>query len=198
MPDLTSGALTHAVPMITITPLAQSTPATDVATVVDAHHPNLTAYLNQPVQDILARLGLATIPGGGLAAHPPGPPLNASGPVPAPRAPGQSSPIDPMQLIQPVTDALGTLGSGQFGQSDPTQALQGITQTLESAGQSVQQTRSSPAGQWQGAAATTAQTHTQDALNEGAEASRQTASLADDLTTAARVSSKPRPAWSGG
>lgn len=150
----------------------QSVPEIDAASVVDAHNTSLAAYLNQPVQDVLARLGVAPWQGGG--------PAPAAG-VPA----GQPSPVDPLQLIQPVTDALGTLGSGQFDQSDPTQTLQGITQTLESAGQSMQQALSDLAGQWQGAAASAAWSSTRNALTDGAAVSRQSAGLADSLSTAA-------------
>ena len=73
---------------------------------------------------------------------------------------GGGSPFDPSQLIsgliQPVTDALGTLGSGQFGGLDPTQMLGGVSQALQSAGQSVQQAMGSLGGAWQGTAATAA------------------------------------------
>ena len=170
---------------------AQPPPSLDVEAAINAQEANLADYLNQPVRDILARLGLPPIPG---ASPPPGastanPPPGAStanpsaGPSTANPPAGSTSPIDPSSLIQPVTDALGTLGSGQFGNVDPTKAFDGISQTLGSAGQSVQQALAALGGGWQGDAATAAGDKTQAALANGAEMASQATGLSESLST---------------
>jgi uncharacterized protein YukE len=164
----------------------------DATSVVNAYESNLADYLNKPVHDILARFGIQVPPADAAAASPASlasaravaaPPAPAAGGA-APVAPaGDSAPFDPTQLIQPVTDALGTLGSGQFGDQDPTKMFDGISQALESAGQSVQQAMSSLGSGWQGDAATAAVVKTTDALAKGAEVSSQATSLSSSLTT---------------
>jgi uncharacterized protein YukE len=170
-------------------PIAHASPVSsvDVGPVINAHEASLADYLNKPVHDILARFGIYPPP----QAAPPNP--NA-GPPPGPAAPGPaapgpaasaapSTPFDPTQLIQPVTDALGTLGSGQFGNLDPTKMFDGISQALNSAGQSVQQAMSGLGGTWQGDAATAATAKTSDALIKGAEVSSQATDLRASLST---------------
>jgi uncharacterized protein YukE len=158
----------------------------DVGPVINAHEASLAEYLNKPVHDILARFGIqpppqAVPPGAPDAAPQPGPASPAAAaPAGSPAAP--STPFDPTQLIQPVTDALGTLGSGQFGDLDPTKTFDGISKALESAGQSVQQAMSGLGGAWQGDAATTATAKTSDALAKGAEVSSQATDLSSSLS----------------
>jgi hypothetical protein len=154
--------------------LAQALPGFDPEAVINAHEANLAEYLNQPVQDILSRLGLPRTPD---ATPPPGAP-NAETPA------GAANPIDPSQMIQPVTDALGTLGSGQFNNADPTQMFQGISQALESAAQPVQQALSGLDSLWQGASASAAGAKTTATLADGAEVAGQATSLGDSLSTA--------------
>src|SRR3984885_3220675 len=101
---------------------AHASSGIDVGNAIDAHEANLATYLNQPVQDILSRLGLPP-----LSSHP-----DTDG---AETPPGTASPVDPNQMIKPATDALGTLGNGQFNNADPTQMFQQISQAFESAAQ---------------------------------------------------------------
>jgi uncharacterized protein YukE len=154
---------------------ADAPPALDVEAAINAQEASLAEYLNQPVRDILARLGLPPNPGD--SSQP-------DTPVADPPA-GQANPFDPSQLIQPVTDALGTLGSGQFGDVDPTQVFGGISKTLDSAGQSVQQALAALDGGWAGDAATAAGDKTSAALADGAEVASQANGLAESLSTVA-------------
>jgi hypothetical protein len=154
----------------------------DPTGVLDAHDISLSDYLNEPVHDILRRLGLS--PAVGDQTPSPATDHAADGGAAPEAAAGPGSPLDPSQLIQPVTEALGTLGSGQFGNTDPTQIFQTITQTLESAGQSVQQALSSlPAG-WQGDAANAAGAKTSAALANGVDVAQQADGLRESLTAA--------------
>jgi hypothetical protein len=155
--------------------LAPGSSGIDPQSVINAQEAHLADYLNQPVHDILARLGLPPLPGAAPPASAPG--IGTPDGAPA-------SPIDPSQLIQPVTDALGTLGSGQFGDSDPTQMFQGISQALESAGQSVQQALSSLGGGWQGNAANAAGTQTTATLGDGQKVASQATDLHASLSSA--------------
>jgi uncharacterized protein YukE len=175
--------------------LAQALPGFDPGPIINAHEANLADYLNQPVRDIFARLGIQPAPPGPPPAAPDAPnapapagPAGSSAPIgPA----GGGSPFDPTQLIQPVTDALGTLGSGQFGNLlDPTQMFGGISHTLESAGQSVQQAMTSLGGAWQGSAATAAAAKTTTTLRDGAEVASQADDLGASLTSATATVAK--------
>ena len=155
--------------------VAQGLPGFDPEAVINAHEANLAAYLNQPVQDILSRLGLPRTPD---AAPPSGTP---NGESPA----GGANPVDPTQMIQPVTDALGTLGSGQFNNnSDPTQVLQGISQALESAVEPIVQSLPQLASLWQGASASAAGAKTTAALADGTEVAQQSTGLGESLSSA--------------
>jgi hypothetical protein len=170
------------------TPIAHVSPPPriDAGPVINAHEANLAEYLNKPVNDILARFGISPPP----PATPPPAPASA-GPqaaladlgTPAASSAAPSTPFDPTQLIQPVTDALSMLGSGQFGDLDPTKMFGNISQALESGGQSVQQALSAMTGSWQGDAATAAATTTNDTLARGAEVSTQANDLRTSLTT---------------
>jgi uncharacterized protein YukE len=174
--------MTSVGPAQTAGDLAQTLPGFDPWPVINAQEQSLAAYLNQPVHDILARLGLPPL---SEVLPQPGPPNSetvggpaASNGAPAAGAPaGAANPIDFSQLIQPITDALGTLGSGQFGNLDPTTMLDGVSQTLQSAGQSVQQAMSGLGGAWQGASATAAGAKTTAAVQSGAEVATQATSL---------------------
>lgn len=157
----------------------------------DAAGANLDGYLNEPVRDILTRLGLTPH---GTLANPAPPASTANAPQPQQHhspessggdAGGGSGGLDPSQMIQPVMDALGSLGSGEMGQPDPTQSFDGIGQALESAGSQVQQALSGLGDDWQGDASTAAQTTTQAALADGSKVADQAASLRSSLATAA-------------
>ncbi|GAS97976.1 uncharacterized protein RMCC_4941 [Mycolicibacterium canariasense] len=166
---------------------ASVTPNPEPSGGLDAASTNLDGYLNEPVRDILARLGLAS---GGAPANPAGT-ANSAPPQQPQSAAGDASDgggtggFDPSQMIQPVMDALGSLGSGQMGQPDPTQSFDGIGQALESAGSQVQQALSGLGDDWQGDAGAAAQTAAQAALADGSKVADQAASLRSSLATAA-------------
>ena len=153
--------------------LAQTPPGFDPEHVINANEANLADYLNQPVHDILSRLGLPRLPA-------PAPPPDASD---AETPPGAANPVDPSQMIKPATDALGTLGTGQFNNADPTQMFQGIAQALESAADPLQQAISGLGSVWQGAAASSAGATTNAALSDGADVASQSTSLGESLST---------------
>ena len=158
----------------------------------DAARTNLDGYLNEPVRDILSRLGLtpngvpANLAASAIAANAPQqqqhhPPQSGGGDAPGG---GSSGGLDPSQMIQPVTDALDSLGSGHMGQPDPTQSFDGIGQALESAGSQVQQALSGLGDDWQGDASAAAQAATQAALADGSKVADQAAALRSSLATA--------------
>jgi hypothetical protein len=153
--------------------LAQTPPGFDPEQVIDASEANLADYLNQPVHDILARLGLPRIPA----------PASAPDAADAETPPGAANPVDPSQMIKPATDALGTLGTGQFNNADPTQMFQGIAQAFESAADPLQQALSGLGSVWQGAAASSAGATTDAALADGADVASQSTSLGESLST---------------
>src|SRR5215475_4850325 len=130
----------------------------DPGQVLDAHESDLADFLNQPVDKVLSRVGLPGSP----SATPPGSqkptdPNDSHGAQPDPNNPNGAPPDGgansalsslsslaslatlPLGLIGPVAEMAGMLGSGQFGDLDPTAMLGDVAQTLESAGQSVQQ-----------------------------------------------------------
>src|SRR6202453_1142968 len=164
--------------------LAQALPGFDEGPVIDAHESNLADYLNQPVRDVLARLGLPPSP---QAA----PPADAANPNGAPPAGGANSGMPGMlaglltQMIQPVTEALGMLGPGLFDSLDPTQMFGGISQALESAGQSVQQAMAGIDGVWQGNAASAAGAKTSAAVANGTQVASQASALGTSLSAVA-------------
>jgi uncharacterized protein YukE len=151
----------------------------DLHAVLNAQETSLADYLNQPVHDILARLGIDG------AKNVPTPQDQNAGTGAADPAAASPNSFDPSAMIQPVTDALGTLGSGQFGDTDPTKALDSVSQTLDSAGQAAQQALAAAQGLWQGDAATSAAAKTTDAVADGATVSEQAANLSQSLATAA-------------
>ena len=93
--------------------------------------------------------------------------------------------MDPSALISPVTDALGTLGSGLFDGVDPTTMLQGISQAFQSTGTPLKQALSSVDDAWQGASGTKAAAKTTEAIANGSEVGAQSDALKGSLATAA-------------
>ena len=171
--------------------LRPATPTSESSGGLDTAHANLDGYLNEPVRDIISRLGLTpnaapANPANSAQSANPAPsqqvqqPQSSSGSSPG----GGGSGFDPSQMIQPVTDALGSLGSGQMGQPDPTQSFDGIGQALDSAGSQVQQALSGLGDDWQGDASTAAQATTQAALQDGSKVADQAATLRSSLATA--------------
>jgi hypothetical protein len=160
--------------------LAQYMPGYDPAPVIAAQEQSLQDYLNLPVKEILERLGLPPFADGKPQEGVP-PPAEAQPDA----APPQASPMDPSALISPVTDALGTLGSGLFDGVDPTTMLQGISQAFQSTGGSLKQSLASVDDAWQGASGTTAAAKTAKAIANGAEVGAQSDALKSSLGTAA-------------
>jgi hypothetical protein len=160
--------------------LAQYMPGYDPAPVIAAQEQSLQDYLNLPVKEILERLGLPPFADGRPQEGVPPPPEAQPG-----AAPQQASPMDPSALISPVTDALGTLGSGLFDGVDPTTMLQGISQAFQSTGGSLKQSLASVDDAWQGASGTTAAAKTAKAIANGAEVGAQSDALKSNLATAA-------------
>lgn len=159
--------------------LAQQMPGYDPMPVIAAQDQNLQDFLNLPVKEILARLGL---PPSNIARPPDGAPPPESQPDAAP--PG-GNPIDPMALISPVTDALSTLGTGLFQGGDPTAMFQGIAQAFQSTGGSLQNSLGAVDDTWKGASGTAAAAKTTTAMANGKQLASQSDALRGSLATAA-------------
>jgi hypothetical protein len=159
--------------------LAQYVPGYDPTPVIAAQEQSLQDYLNLPVKEILERLGLPPFADGKPRedARPPEAQPDAGQP--------QGSPMDPSALISPVTDALGTLGSGLFDGVDPTAMLQGISQAFQSTGTSLKPALSSVDDAWQGTSGTTAAAKTATAIANGADVGAQSDALKSNLASAA-------------
>jgi hypothetical protein len=169
--------------------LAQHLPGYDAGPVIAAQEQDLQDYLNLPVQEILARLGLPPLPQVAPGDLPPGalppgalPPGTHGGEAGAGGSGG--GPMNTDSLIKPVTDALGTLGSGMFQNLDPTKIFQGIGKAFESTAQSVQQAMGSLGDVWKGASGAATGAKTGAAMANGAEVGAQATGLGGSLTTA--------------
>jgi hypothetical protein len=159
--------------------LAQQMPGYDPAPVIAAQDLNLQDFLNLPVKEILARLGL---PSSDIARPADGAPPPESQPDAAPPAGNQ---VDPMALISPVTDALSTLGTGLFQGTDPTAMFQGISQAFQSTDGSLQKSLGAVDDAWKGAAGTAAAAKTTTAMANGSQLASQSDALRGSLATAA-------------
>ncbi|HTI74728.1 MAG TPA: hypothetical protein VL634_07020 [Mycobacterium sp.] len=93
--------------------------------------------------------------------------------------------MDPSALISPVTDALGTLGSGLFDGVDPTTMLQGISQAFQSTASPLKQSLASVDDAWKGASGTKAAAKTTEAITNGSQVGAQSDALKGSLATAA-------------
>lgn len=153
-------------------PVDTALPGYDSAAVIAAQHQGLAEYLNRPVQEILAQLGLSPLP--------PVPPAPVTDPAAAPAAP-----LDPGQLIKPVTDALGTLGTGLFDSVDPTAMFEGISEALATTSTDVSAAMTDLAGVWEGASGTAAVAKTTAALADGDRVGAQATELRSSLLSAA-------------
>jgi hypothetical protein len=154
-------------------------PGYDAAPVIAAQDLNLQDFLNLPVKEILARIGL---PSSDIARLPDGAPPPESQPD---AGPPSGNPIDPMAMISPVTDALSTLGTGLFQGGDPTAMFQGIAQAFQSTGGSLQQSLGSVDDAWKGASGTAAAAKTTTAMANGTQLATQSDALRGSLATAA-------------
>jgi hypothetical protein len=179
-----SPPVTATAPMSPTSHLAQTLPGFGPGPVINAQESNLSDYLNQPVQNTLARLGLASLPPAASNTATSTGPANPNGSSPAgAQNMGMLSSLASM-LIEPVTEALGMLGSGGFGGLDPTSMFGGISQALESAGQSVQQAMGGLGDVWQGDAASAAGAQTSAALMNGTDVASQANGLSASLSAA--------------
>lgn len=159
--------------------LAQYIPGHDPAPIIAAHEQILQDFLNAPVKDLLARLGLpSSAPETAAEDLPPAesPPSDSTAPA---------SSMDPMGLISPVMDALGALGNGVFNGADPTAMFQGIADTFRGTGSSLQQSLGAVDNAWQGASGEAAAAKTVAAIRNGAEVGAQSDALRASLATAA-------------
>ncbi|MCV7283241.1 hypothetical protein H7J88_26750 [Mycolicibacterium flavescens] len=159
--------------------LAHTMPGYDVSPAIAAQEQSLQEFLNLPVKEILARLGLSPPP----QANPDDGERRPEEPPLEPEAP-QASPMDPSALISPVTDALGTLGSGFFEGADPLAMLQGISQVFQSTGGTLGQSLGAVDDSWKGAASTAAAAKTATAVADGARVAEQSEALRSSLATA--------------
>lgn len=164
-------------PVTPVGQLAQQVPGYDATPVIAAQEHNLQDFLNLPVREILERLGLPPIADQKPAEEPP--------PEGQPEQQPPANPMDPSALISPVTDALGTLGSGMFEGVDPTTMLQSISKMFDSTGGSMAKSASSAGDAWQGASGTAAAAKTTAAISDGAEVGAQSDALRSSLTSAA-------------
>lgn len=152
---------------------AQQLPGFDASAAIAAQEQNLREYLNRPVHEILAQLGY--------------PAPDAAPAQPPAQPPG---PMDPTALIQPITDALGTLGTGMFQALDPTTMFQGISQAFDASSGNLTSAMGSLAGNWEGAGATSAAAKTVAAMKNGTDLSTQAQALRSSLTAAAAAVSQ--------
>ena len=164
-------------PVTPIGQLAQRVPGYDATPVIAAQEQSLQDFLNLPVREILDRLGLPPIADQKPAEQPP--------PESRPEQQPPANPMDPSALISPVTDALGTLGTGMFDGADPTTMLPAISKMLQSTGGSMAKSVNSVGDAWQGASGTAAAAKTTTAIANGAEVSAQSDALSSSLTAAA-------------
>lgn len=166
--------------------LVAQPPDSATAPVIAAQQQNLQQYLNLPVDQILARLGLNSFADGTRVdgMSPFGGESTNAAPMAVQSGAAPAAPMDPSALIQPVTSALGTLGSGVFQGLDPTQALGGITNAFQATGGSLQQALGSLGGAWQGISSGAATAKTAAAIANGSQVAAQADALRASLATA--------------
>ncbi|MBA0047883.1 hypothetical protein [Mycobacteroides sp. LB1] len=166
--------------------VAQQLPGYDPGPVIAAAEQNLADYLNQPVQEILKKLGIPANPEAGSD------PTQENQERTDTADPAQSNPLDPSALISPVTQALGTLGSGLFQGMNPTSAFDGVSKAVESASSSMKSAAQSSGSGWQGPAASSAEKGTELAAQNGAEVSQQSQVLKSNAAQAAATAAEAR------
>ncbi len=147
---------------------------------------DLQAWLNRPVQDILSQFNLGQLPTGGPEL--PGLPGDAI-PADLTGATGGMGNNFAGGLLKPVTDMLGTLGSGVFQGLNPTQMFGGITQAFQQAAGGVQQALGQMMGGmggqgWSGAGAGAAAAKTGETLANGAAVAAQGTALGGQYSAA--------------
>ena len=175
-------------PTDVVTSVATQMPGYDATPVVNALEGQLAQYLNTPTADILGRLGLP-VPAG----------IPAPGPIPGlpaipglPQVPGQHpadggntlASIDGGALIQPVLDALGTLGSGVFEALNPAQMFGTIASAFSSVASSIPQLISAMQTGWEGHGADAAAAKTAQLGKDGTAVGVQSTKIAGNVTQA--------------
>jgi hypothetical protein len=158
--------------------LAQNLPGFDAAPIIADLEQGLIASLGTPNQQTLGELSLQQI-----AEPSVGPVANLA---------GRPSQIDPLNLITPVINALGTLGTGQFSGIDPTQALGGIANAFDGTSGPSRQALGSVADGWQSETGAAAAAKTQAEVANGAQVGSQARQLRDSLSAAASNDAQAR------
>jgi hypothetical protein len=152
--------------------LAQSLPGFDAAPDIASLEQSLLNGLGAPIQQALGELPLQQFsPTSAAAGDPQG-------------LAGLAHQLDPFNLITPVINGLGTLGSGQFSGLDPTQMLSGISSAFDGSATPLQQSADSLANNWQGQSGTAADASTRAAVANGAEVANQADGLNNNLSSA--------------
>jgi hypothetical protein len=148
---------------------AQQAAGFDPSSIISAVESGLLGFLKMPMQQKLNDLPLQQFP------HT----LELRGQQP------DAAGLDPLQLIAPVINGLGTLGNGQFSGVDPTQMLQGVSNAFDGTATPLQQARGSVAHDWKGGANAAADAKTHAAVANGAQVATQADGLRDNLSTSA-------------
>ncbi|MGC4936055.1 hypothetical protein ACLQ3C_20500 [Gordonia sp. DT30] len=175
-------------PTESVAGVAAQMPGYDPSPVIGAIEGRLDEYLNTPTGEILSRLGLPVPPG-----------IPTPGPIPGlpalpgpPGAPGAAPPdggntlasIDGGALIQPVLDALGTLGNGIFEALDPTKIFESITSAFSSVASSLPTMISAMQHGWQGEGADAAAVKTAQLGKDGTEVGAQSTKIKGNVVQA--------------
>lgn len=148
--------------------LAQNLPGFDPSAVIAQLEQGLLDSLGIPIQQLLGGLPLQQFPQrqdlgvGDLANQ-----------------------IDPLGLITPVVNVLGTLGPGQFPGVDPTQMLKGVSEAFDGTAIPMQQALGAVAQDWQGVSGEAADAKARGALTNGAAVAAQADGLSANLSVAA-------------
>ena len=129
-----------------------------------AEQAGLNDILNTPVADVLSKAGLPPLP-----MLPPLPPLPGMPPLP---------PLDLANLFKPLTDLMGSFGSGELGAGgfDPTTLFSTLSSVMSSSVSLSSGALKALDGVWKGSAAT-------------ASAAKTTTAAAEGTTTAAKATS---------
>ncbi|RPA61139.1 hypothetical protein EF294_10920 [Gordonia oryzae] len=135
----------------------------------------LGPILDRPVGDVLAGLGLPPLP-----EFPPLPPLPGLPPLPA---------IDVGLLVKPITDLLGSFGTGDLSAADfdPTVIFQGLSTMLESSMSMAQAAMKIADEVWGGQSAVSAAAKTGEASVNSGQLAAQGSGMSFDIEAAAGI-----------
>ena len=153
---------------------AQGLSGYDAAPAIASAEQGLLDFLGTPIQQILGGLGLQQFP---------------QGPAQDPQQSGAPadplSGFDPFQLISPVIDGLGTLGTGQFSGADPTQALKGVSDAFDGTAMPMQRAIGAVSQDWQGGSGAAADAKARAAVADGAQVANQADGFRANMSNAA-------------